>query len=72
MLGLPFVTALACGLLVIVPLAWFAGIATMFVVSIAGLRRPSAEQFHAYGRLALLGVAWMAALAIYAALAIID
>ena len=72
MLGLPLVTALAFGLLVLMPIAWFAGLATLFVISIVGLRRSSIEQFHAYGRLALLGMAWMAALVIYVALAIVN
>jgi hypothetical protein len=70
MLGLPFVAFLAFALLVVMPLLWFTGLAVMFVVSIAGLRHPSVEQYHAYGRLAALGAAWMTALAIYITLAI--
>ncbi len=72
MLGLPFVTALAFGLLAFMPTAWLIGRAILFAMSISGLRRPSAAQFHAYKRLALLGVAWMAALAIYIGLAIFN
>ena len=56
----------------LLPGAWLIGIFALFGMSIAGLRRVSAKQFYDYRRLALLGVAWMAALVIYVALAIVD
>jgi hypothetical protein len=71
-LGLPVVAALAFGLLVFFPIAWGLVLVLMVLISIAGLRTPSVEAYHAYGRLAWLGAAWTSAVVVYITLALLQ